>query len=244
MDSQITSGRRRRPLATLLATLALVGLTASGAVAASPKTATSSISPRQVVATLLVQHQARAKPSSKATALELVPAKAPLTEGRTALPVLGQRGKWLRVRLPGRPNSHTGWIMRAGTTLSVTVWHLVVDRSRREVIVYKAGRKVHTFAAVVGKPSTPTPTGQFFVEESIALSAGDVGAPFALALSARSNVFQEFEGGPGQIALHGLDNVGGDLGTAESHGCIRMADDTMRWLVVRIGAGAPVTITD
>jgi lipoprotein-anchoring transpeptidase ErfK/SrfK len=101
---------------------------------------------------------------------------------------------------------------------------------------------VRVFKAVVGKPSTPTPAGEFFVEESIALRSSDVGAPFALALSARSEVLQEFDGGPGQIALHGLSNVGGVLGTAASHGCVRLADDAMRWLVVRIGPGTPVTV--
>jgi len=39
-----------------------------------------------------------------------------------------------------------------------------------------------------------------------------VRAPFAL--SARSDVLHEFDGGSGQIALHGLDHVGGVLGTA------------------------------
>ena len=90
----------------------------------------------------------------------------------------------------------------------------------------------------------PTPPGQFFVEESIPLRSFDVGAPFALALSARSNVLQEFDGGPGQIALHGLTNIGGVLGTAASHGCVRLADDAMRWLVARVGPGVPVTITN
>jgi lipoprotein-anchoring transpeptidase ErfK/SrfK len=75
------------------------------------------------------------------------------------------------------------------------------------------------------------------------LRSSDVGAPFALALSARSEVLQEFDGGPGQIALHGLSNVGGVPGTAVSHGCIRLGDAVMRWLVVRIGPGTPVTIT-
>ncbi len=70
----------------------------------------------------------------------------------------------------------------------------------------------------------------------------DAGAPFALALSARSNVLQEFAGGPGQIALHGVTNIGGVLGTAVSHGCVRLAATAMRWLVVRIGPGVPVTI--
>ena len=98
--------------------------------------------------------------------------------------------------------------------------------------------------AIVGKPSTPTPHGAFFVEESVKLRAGDAGAPYALALSARSAVLQEFDGGPGQIALHGLMNVGGVLGTAVSHGCVRLDNDAMRWLVGRIGPGVPVTITN
>jgi lipoprotein-anchoring transpeptidase ErfK/SrfK len=242
MDSASTSGRRRRPLAALLAALAVVGIAWSSAASASPTAAPPAIRPSQEVVTLLAAHKARSRPSAKSAVLQVVPARAPLTEGPSALPVLGRHGRWLKVRLPGRPNSHTGWISRSATSLSVTPWHLVVDLSRRQLIVYKAGRRVRAFAAVVGKPSTPTPTGQFFVEESIALKPGDVGAPFALALSARSNVFQEFEGGSGQVALHGLDNVGGDLGSAESHGCVRLADGTMRWLVLRIGPGAPVTI--
>src|SRR6266852_3760526 len=49
-------------------------------------------------------------------------------------------------------------------------------------------------------------------------------AALTLALSARSNVLQEFAGGPGQIAVHGLKNVGGVLGSAASHGCVRLAN--------------------
>lgn len=101
---------------------------------------------------------------------------------------------------------------------------------------------MRTFRAVVGKPSTPTPRGEFFVEEAIELPSGEVGAPFALALSARSNVLQEFDGGPGQIAFHGLAHVGGVPGTAVSHGCIRLDAAAMTWLVDRIGPGVPVTI--
>jgi lipoprotein-anchoring transpeptidase ErfK/SrfK len=95
----------------------------------------------------------------------------------------------------------------------------------------------------VGTPTTPTPSGEFFVEEVLRLRAGDVGGPFAFALSARSNVLQEFAGGPGQIALHGLSNVGGVLGTAVSHGCVRLDNSAVRWLNVRMGPGIPVTIT-
>jgi lipoprotein-anchoring transpeptidase ErfK/SrfK len=110
------------------------------------------------------------------------------------------------------------------------------------VLVYRRGRHVRTFAVIVGKPSTPTPRGHFFVEETIRMVPGSAGAPFALALSARSNVLQEFEGGPGQIALHGLAGVGGTLGTAVSHGCVRLANRTIGWLAARIAPGVPVTI--
>ena len=40
-----------------------------------------------------------------------------------------------------------------------------------------------------------------FVEEGVRLSGSASGGPFALATSARSEVLQEFEGGPGQIAV-------------------------------------------
>lgn len=164
------------------------------------------------------------------------------------LPVLGQSTsrdglRWLRVRLPGRPNGRTGWISRRGTAAWRTSWHIVVYTSSRRVAVYKSGRRARVFKAIVGKPSTPTPRGNFFVEESLLLPASAVGAPFALALSARSNVLQQFAGGPGQIALHGLSNVGGTPGTAVSHGCVRLDNGVMRWLVARISPGTPVTIT-
>jgi lipoprotein-anchoring transpeptidase ErfK/SrfK len=235
----ISSGRRWRPLALLLSSLSLVALTATGA----PSAGSIAVQRTQELAALLSTHQVRAAPTARSAGLGVVPAVTPITHDRTVLPVLAHHGTWLKVRLPGRPNSHTGWIARKATLQWATNWHLVVNRSRRQVSVYRSGRFVRVFNAVVGKPSTPTPAGEFFVEESIALRSYDVGAPFALALSARSEVLQEFDGGPGQIALHGLSNVGGVPGTAVSHGCIRLADAVMRWLVVRIGPGTPVTIT-
>jgi lipoprotein-anchoring transpeptidase ErfK/SrfK len=224
----------------ILATAALVALTATGA--ASAGAVTAPVRPTQQLVALLRPHKARSGPAVRTVALALIPATTPITGERTVLPVLAVKRRWLEVRLPGRPNGHTGWIRSSETVRSVTRWHIVVDSTRRTVTVYRSGRPVRIFDAIVGKPSTPTPIGQFFVEESIKLRPTDVGAPYALALSARSDVLQEFAGGPGQIALHGLSNIGGVLGTAVSHGCVRLADAAMRWLVVRIGPGVPVTI--
>ena len=175
-------------------------------------------------------------------------ASRPITGGQTVLPVIGRTTttdgvRWLRVMVPGRPNGRKGWIAQRGTVLTTTSWHVVVRTSSRRVLVYRRGRLVRSFAAIVGKPSTPTPHGRFFVEESVRMLPGSAGAPFALALSARSNVLQEFEGGPGQIAIHGVANLGGTPGTAISHGCVRLANRSIRWLAARIAPGVPVTIT-
>ncbi|MDP9223936.1 MAG: L,D-transpeptidase [Actinomycetota bacterium] len=264
-DQVIAGGRRRRPLVLILATLALGALAWAGLASwtaevgagrpihglveptsnrgAPGRDRTTAVSPTQELVTLLHPHEIRSEAAGSAAPLGLVPARTPITEARTVLPVVARNGQWSMVRLPGRPNGHTGWINGAATARSVTSWHIGVDLSHRQVTVYRAGRPVRVFAAVVGKPSTPTPTGEFFVQESIALRPTQVGAPFAFALSARSNVLQEFGGGPGQIAIHGLKNIGGVLGSAVSHGCVRLRNEAMRWLAVRIGSGVPVTIT-
>ena len=231
-----------------LACLLTVGVCAQAARA----TGGGPIAPSQQIAALLTTHGVRDRPNAASKLVATVNARRPLTGERTVLPVLAQtvdsRGQfWLRVRLPGRafgqkPPPATGWISASHTLLSTTPWHIVVHLGARRVTLYYDGRAVHTYPAIVGKPSTPTPTGQYFVEENVTLSAGQPGGPYALATSDRSNVLQEFDGGPGQIALHGLENVGGQLGTAESHGCIRLADSTITWLAARITPGVPVTI--
>jgi lipoprotein-anchoring transpeptidase ErfK/SrfK len=189
-----------------------------------------------------------ARPDSGSARRVWVERLRPITEGRTVLPVIGHRTgangvKWLRVRLPGRPNNSTGWIRKARTTRSQTSWHVVVDLSQRRVTVFRRGRVVRVFSAVVGTASTPTPKGRYFVEETVLLTARHVGGPYGLALSARSYVLQEFAGGPGQIAVHGVWNVGGTMGTAASHGCVRLDTASITWIGERIGPGVPVTIT-
>jgi lipoprotein-anchoring transpeptidase ErfK/SrfK len=74
------------------------------------------------------------------------------------------------------------------------------------------------------------------------MRAGVAGGPYALALSAYSTALQEFEGSPGQIAIHGMAGLRGALGTATSHGCIRVADRDLRWLVARIAPGVRISI--
>jgi lipoprotein-anchoring transpeptidase ErfK/SrfK len=201
----------------------------------------------QELAVLRTAHAAHRAPAAGSPLLALVPATTPITGEQTTLPVIGHATgpggvPWLQVMLPGRPDGLTGWIARQGTRKLTTGWRILVGLAARRVRVYRDGRAVRTFRAVVGKPSTPTPTGQFFVQETVQMVAGEPGGPYALALSARSRVLQEFEGGPGQIGIHGRDELGGILGNAESHGCVRLAAPSIDWLAARIGPGTPVMI--
>jgi lipoprotein-anchoring transpeptidase ErfK/SrfK len=222
-------------------------VTVNGAAIAAPAPQRATVSATHQLARLQTAARAFSRPDRGSTLLETVSPTRPITQEQTVLPVIATAtdqfgNSWLDVRLPGRPNSHTGWISRKSATLGVTGWSLTVHTASREVRALHDGRSVRRFSAVVGKTSTPTPHGQFFVEESVKLSAGAVGAPYALALSARSKVLQEFAGGPGQIALHGTNNVGGVLGTAASHGCIRLDTRAITWLADHIPPGTPVRI--
>jgi lipoprotein-anchoring transpeptidase ErfK/SrfK len=241
-DVSNPSGFRRRGSALGLALVAAVACCAF----LLPAVATAAPADQALVV-VLHDRIARAGPSAQAKKVEGVDARRPLTGSRTVLPVLGRAqsssgGSWLRVRLPGRPNGHTGWISTNRTRLTSTPWHIVIDLSSRSVRVYRGGLVRRHFRAVVGNPSTPTPRGSYFIEEALALSSHESGGPFALATSARSNVYQEFAGGPGQIAIHGTNNLSGAPGSAVSHGCIRLRGRAITWLARRIGPGVPLTI--
>jgi lipoprotein-anchoring transpeptidase ErfK/SrfK len=226
-----------------------VTLLAAGSILTTPVLAAdrAGVPVTQPLVILLQDHVARASASTHARAVEPVAAVRPLTKVRTVLPVMGavngkDGNRWVHVRLPGRPSGHTGWILADQTIRSSTEWRLVVNISKRNVVVYRDGVVLRTFPAVVPRPATPTPYGEFFVEEAVKISAQDIGGPYALAISARSDIFQEFAGGPGQIGIHGTDGLSDPLGSAASHGCIRLAPSAITWLAKHVGAGVPVTV--
>jgi hypothetical protein len=210
------------------------------------------IAPEQRLVNLLNNKDVHARPQLDSPTVAGVVDQRPLTLVRTSLPVLEQTTdahghKWLRVRLPGRVFDRktpppTGWITATDTQLSSTTWHLIVDIPTRRVLAYRDGRLVRAFKVIVGKPSTPTPRGEYFIEEAMRLPARHLEAPGALATSARSHVFKAFMGGLPQIALHGVANIGGRMGTAVSNGCIRMTSSAIGWLREHIRAGVPLTI--
>jgi lipoprotein-anchoring transpeptidase ErfK/SrfK len=177
-------------------------------------------------------------------------ALAPWNHGPVGLLVLARRTArdgqlWLQVRLPQRPNGAVAWIPANRTRLASTRWRIVVSVSRRTVALERAGKVVHSYRAVVGKPTTPTPKGLFAVSERISQPDphGFYG-PWVLLLTAYSNTLQHFDGGPGQISIHGRDGTSmrDPLGTARSHGCIRIDNVGIELLAQVAVEGTPVAI--
>jgi lipoprotein-anchoring transpeptidase ErfK/SrfK len=96
--------------------------------------------------------------------------------------------------------------------------------------------------AVTGAPSTPTPTGHFYVNQRL-LSTNPLGdyGPGAVGISAFSPVLVNWpQGGP--IAIHGT-NAPQMIGFAVSHGCLRVRNTDITKLLRLAVEGTPVQIT-
>jgi hypothetical protein len=160
---------------------------------------------------------------------------------RSALDSLDRR--WLRVRLPKRPNARAGWIRADRARITTTRWRIVISTRSRTLTVRRGGRRVRRFKAVVGAPATPTPRGLFAISERIRQPAGVLG-PWALHLTAHSQVLEDYGGGKGRVAIHGRAGalLADPLGTARSHGCTRLDNRAVSWLARRVVEGTPVVI--
>ena len=167
-----------------------------------------------------------------------------------ALLVLGTRRlqggvTWLRVLLPQRPNGTSAWIDSDLVRLTWTPWRIEVSLGQRTVSLLRGGRAIDRWPAVVGKPSTPTPTGLFSVYQRV--RQPDPNAflgTWALLISGFSNTLREFDGGPGRFAIHGRGGASllDPLGSARSHGCIRIDNSAVDVLAADAAEGTPVQI--
>jgi lipoprotein-anchoring transpeptidase ErfK/SrfK len=169
----------------------------------------------------------------------VTPSQAPWLLVLRAAP--DRRGRcWVQVRLPTRPNAAAAWINADRTRLQSTPWRIVITRRARTLDVYRAGHRLRRFTVVVGKPATPSPHGLFSIVGVWRWSPGDFLGSYILPLTAHSNVLQEFGGGDGRVGVHGRggDSLSDPLGSARSHGCIRLANRSIEWIVQRIGTGA------
>jgi lipoprotein-anchoring transpeptidase ErfK/SrfK len=153
---------------------------------------------------------------------------------------------WVKVRIPMRPNGRVGWVLRSDLDVfRTTHMELVVNRAARSLTLYSNGHAIFHAPVGVGKPSTPTPAGHFWLTESFRVSTQPAYGPWAFGTSDYS-VLSDWPGG-GIVGVHGTNEpslVPGD----PSHGCIRMHNaDVLRLKALfgsrlEFGIGTPLLV--
>ncbi len=162
--------------------------------------------------------------------------------GPRVLLVAGSTAGWVQVRLPVRPNTATGWVRRSQVTLAAEPWSIGITRATHSLTVWRAGLVTARYPVAIGKASTPTPAGLFFVTDLIETNdPGGAYGPAALGLSGHSDVLTRFGSGDGVLGIHGTDEQS-SIGRSVSHGCIRMVNADSLTLERTVPDGTPVVI--
>ena len=157
--------------------------------------------------------------------------------------VVKQRDGWLGVSTPTLPNGNIGWVRREPRREQEywTRYSLHVELAARRLSLLYGRRTVNRFVVTVGAPGSETPLGRFGITDALSFGESPYYGCCALALSARQTKPLPGWSGGNRIAIHGTP---GPVGGAESHGCIRASDRTMRLLFRSVPLGTPVFVRE
>ena len=151
------------------------------------------------------------------------------------------RRTWVQIRVPGRPNGRTGWVVRSALArFHVVHTHLRINRKTLRAVLYEDGQPIWRARVGVGTPSTPTPSGHYLVRERFHLSnSGGIYGPYAFGTSAYS-VLSDWPRG-GVVGIHGT-NAPGLIPGRPSHGCVRLRNTDILRLARLMPRGTTVEI--
>jgi hypothetical protein len=158
--------------------------------------------------------------------------------------VVATKPGWLGVTAPELPNGELGWIARDPSDVSVywTRYSLHASLGFRSLELRYGHKLVRRFPVTIGGPGTETPPGRYGVTDGVSFDESPYYGCCALALSGHQTA--ELPAGwlgGNRLAIHGTP---GAVGGAESLGCIRATDETMRFLFHRVPLGTPVFVTE
>jgi lipoprotein-anchoring transpeptidase ErfK/SrfK len=202
------------------------------------------------IATPVGEPEVYAEPSTDAERLDIgatTEAGAPTTfaivgEGDEVAPQ-AQPG-WYRVALPTRPNGSTAWTPDTAVSVTKTPLRIFVDLEGRSLRVEEDGQEVFATEVAIGTEENPTPVNGTFVTELIDnIDPDGAYGPYAFGLAMHSDTLTEFNGGPGQVGIHGT-NRPELIGERVSSGCVRLTNEDVEALVdLQLPLGVPVFIT-
>jgi lipoprotein-anchoring transpeptidase ErfK/SrfK len=153
-----------------------------------------------------------------------------------------QNCEWVEVYLPVRPNGSSGWVKRSEVAITANPFRIETDLGEFKLRVLRDGEVFKDIDIAVASDNTPTPGGLYYITELVQTpDPGGAYGPFAYGLSGFSEVHQTFNGGPGQLGIHGT-NQPQLIGSKVSNGCIRMHNDDITELSGILPLGVPVEV--
>jgi lipoprotein-anchoring transpeptidase ErfK/SrfK len=164
--------------------------------------------------------------------------------GKVGLLICNEVPGWVQVLVPARPNMTVGWIPIRAVRVVRNDHRIVIELSTN-TLIWTVGATVKVKATVsTGTGDTPTPVGMFAVKEVVPQKdTNTVVGPFAVGLTAFSEVLDDYAGGQGTVAIHGT-NAPGKLGQRVSKGCVRLPNPAITSLAQAIPLGTPVEIVN
>ena len=149
---------------------------------------------------------------------------------------------WYQVLLPIRPNGSTGWVRATDVRIIQNRYRIQAELGAHRITVYDGESVMLQEPIAVGKASTPTPPGTYYLRVLLqAPNPNTVYGPYAYPLSGHSDVLTSFNGGDGELGIHG-NNDASVLGQNVTAGCIRMGNDGITRLAGILPLGTPVEI--
>ena len=127
---------------------------------------------------------------------------------------------------------------------------VTVARSAKTVRVFRRGKLATSYNVAVGQPKYPTPTGKFTVQTmqvnptwNVPRSewAGELAGQTIPSGDPRNPLVARWIGFDGAVGFHGTKSVD-SLGSAASHGCVRMSPGDVTDLYERVKTGTPVLV--
>jgi hypothetical protein len=153
------------------------------------------------------------------------------------------QGSWVQAYIPERPNEFTAWVPAADLSMSTVPCHIAIGIGAHKLVLYCNNAPVYEAPVATGALDSPTPTGSFFVAYIVQVTdPGGPYGPYALGTSDFSNTYFSFDGGPGQVGIHGTDQPW-VIGSSASHGCVRLNNNDITDLAQQVVPGTPVEIS-
>lgn len=149
---------------------------------------------------------------------------------------------WVEVQLAVRPNGTTAWLPAASLTIVGASMRIQVHLSSGQLVLMESGAVTGTWPVAIGPDQYPTPPGTYYAWTKYYDGPPAAYGPGVLGLSGFSEVLDSSNWpGGARIGIHGAateESLGGRAG----HGCVRMRNADIAFLLDHVPLGTPVDV--